>query len=119
MKGNENSKDEHKEKEGESKNADLSEMENNEDLSKLKEEMPLDEGVLKVNLGIPVIVVCHKIDLMMRGEKVEFLEKNIDFIQRHLRNYCLAYAASLIFTESMQQTNIEKLYRYLLHRLYN
>jgi GTPase SAR1 family protein len=31
--------------------------------------MPLAEGVLKVNLGIPIIVVCNKVDLILRGEK--------------------------------------------------
>lgn len=81
--------------------------------------MPLGEGVLSVNLGIPIIVVCHKIDMMLRGEKAQFLETNIDFIQRHLRNYCLSYAASLVFTEIFQYTNIERLYRYVLHRLYD
>ena len=42
--------------------------------------MPLPEGVLKVNLGIPIIVLCNKIDLMMRGEKSQFLEQNLEFI---------------------------------------
>ena len=27
-------------------------------------EMPLGPGILKVNLGIPIIVVCNKIDLL-------------------------------------------------------
>jgi hypothetical protein len=27
-------------------------------------DMPLAEGVLKVNLGIPIIVVCNKIDII-------------------------------------------------------
>jgi hypothetical protein len=27
------------------------------------------EGVLKVNLGIPIIVACSKVDLLVRGEK--------------------------------------------------
>ena len=40
-----------------------------ENLAKLKAEMPLAEGVLKVNLRIPIIVVCNKIDLMVRGDK--------------------------------------------------
>jgi len=38
-------------------------------MNKLKAQMPLGEGVLSVNLGIPIIVVCHKIDMMLRGEK--------------------------------------------------
>jgi hypothetical protein len=31
--------------------------------------MALPEGVLKVNLGIPIIVVIQKVDLLLRGEK--------------------------------------------------
>lgn len=63
--------------------------------------MPLGEGVLQVNLGIPIIVVCSKVDMLLRGEKVKLLESNLDFIQRHLRTYCLSYAAATIFTESI------------------
>lgn len=42
--------------------------------------MPLQEGVLKVNLGIPIIVACNKVDLLVRGDKASQLEKNLDFI---------------------------------------
>lgn len=37
--------------------------------AELKSKLPLPEGVLKVNLGIPIIVVCNKVDLLMRGDK--------------------------------------------------
>ena len=40
-----------------------------EDFSDLKARLPLPEGVLQVNLGIPIIVVCNKIDLLLRGDK--------------------------------------------------
>ena len=43
-------------------------------------EIPLPEGVLKVNLGIPIIVVCNKSDLMMMGPRSKLLMENIDFI---------------------------------------
>jgi hypothetical protein len=46
----------------------------------LKNRLPLPEGVLKVNLGIPIIVNCTKVDLLMRGEKASYLESNLDFI---------------------------------------
>lgn len=37
-------------------------------------EMPLAEGVLKVNLGIPVVVVVNKVDIInMSGEKSKLL----------------------------------------------
>lgn len=82
--------------------------------------MPLPEGVLKVNLGIPIIVVCNKIDLLLRGDKAQLLDQSLEFIQKHVRTYCLSYAATLIFTEVMQQqTNLDVLYSYILHRLYD
>jgi len=33
-------------------------------LEEARLDMPLPEGVLKVNLGIPIIVVCQKVDLL-------------------------------------------------------
>jgi len=38
-------------------------------LNDIKKSMPLAEGVLKVNLGIPIITICSKVDLLVRGEK--------------------------------------------------
>jgi hypothetical protein len=35
---------------------------------------------LKVNLGIPIIVICSKVDLLIRGEKAHYLEANLEFI---------------------------------------
>ena len=51
-----------------------------DDFSDLKTRLPLPEGVLQVNLGIPIIVLCHKIDLLQRGDKAALLEKNLEFI---------------------------------------
>lgn len=94
-------------------------IDDEEDYSGLKAELPLAEGVLKVNLGIPIIVVCSKVDLLLRGDKSQLLETNLDFIQKHLRSYCLSYAATLVFVETIQSTNVELLYRYILHRVYD
>ena len=47
----------------------------------VKLDMPLGEGVLKVNLGIPIIVVCNKIDIILQNqEKGKLLQENLDFI---------------------------------------
>lgn len=51
-----------------------------DEFSDLKNKLPLPEGVLKVNLGIPIIVDCNKVDLLIRGEKASYLESNLDFI---------------------------------------
>ena len=51
----------------------------------LKSMLPLPEGVLLTNLGIPIIVVCHKVDLIGRADKTQSLEQHIDFIQKNVR----------------------------------
>ena len=51
-----------------------------DDFSDLRTRLPLPEGVLQVNLGIPIIVLCHKIDLLQRGDKAALLEQNLEFI---------------------------------------
>ena len=44
-------------------------------------DMPLGEGVLEVNLGIPVVILCNKVDLILQsGEKAKLLQENLDFI---------------------------------------
>jgi len=44
-------------------------------------DMPLAEGILKVNLGIPIIVLCNKIDIIHQtGEKAKLLQENLDFV---------------------------------------
>ena len=44
-------------------------------------DMPLSQGVLKVNLGIPIVVLCNKIDIIHQtGEKAKILQENLDFI---------------------------------------
>lgn len=63
-------------KEGE----ELLEDDEQDNLASIKSSMPLPEGVLKVNLGIPIVVVCSKIDLLLRGEKTQLLETNLEFI---------------------------------------
>lgn len=47
----------------------------------MRKNLALGEGVLKVNLGIPIFVVCNKVDLLIHGEKAKYLAENIDFIQ--------------------------------------
>ena len=85
-------------------------------------DMPLGEGVLKVNLGIPIIVLCNKVDCMyLHGEKAKLLQENLDFIQMHIREYCLQYGATVLFTSAKprESKNLDILYQYLNHRLYN
>ena len=66
----------------------------------LKDELliPLEEGVLFTNIGLPVIVVCSKSDTtMMLENSHDFRNEHFDFIQMHLRKACLEYGAALIY----------------------
>lgn len=51
-----------------------------EEVEDMRKDLALGDGVLKVNLGIPIIVVCNKVDLLIHGEKAKFLAENFDFI---------------------------------------
>ena len=69
--------------------SDSDDNEQVEEEADLRLEMDLLEGCLKVNLGIPIIVVVNKVDLLLHGDKKAFLEENFDFIQKHIREYSL------------------------------
>jgi hypothetical protein len=101
---------------GDNQDSDMSEEDD------VRLDMPLGEGQLKVNLGIPIMVVCNKIDVIQaNGEKAKLLQENLDFIQMHLREYSLLYGASVVFTASKpkESKNLDTVYQYLCHRLYN
>ena len=75
--------------------------------------MPLGEGVLKVNLGIPVLVLCNKIDVIhMNSEKAKLIQENLDFIQKHVREYALQYGSTVMFTSAKpkESHNLEVFY---------
>ena len=50
------------------------EEEADEDMKELKKELPLPDGVLKVNLGIPILVVVTKADHLLHGELRTYLD---------------------------------------------
>lgn len=61
----------------------------NEETLNLKLEMPLKEGLLKVNIGIPIIFVVNKSDAVgQTGERKRF-EEDSEFILKHIRQYAL------------------------------
>jgi dynein light intermediate chain 1 len=85
----------------------------------LASELPLPEGVLSVNMGVPIIVVCNKADLIWQVDKNrEACEKTLDFVLRSLRQFCLTYGAALVYTSTTDNVNIDTFYEYVLHRIY-
>jgi hypothetical protein len=55
----------------------------------LKLQLPLKEGVLKTNFGVPLVIIVNKADIVMQtGERKRF-EEDSEFILKHIRNFAL------------------------------
>eukprot|EP00168_Porphyra_purpurea_P017993 TRINITY_DN6502_c0_g1_i1.p1 TRINITY_DN6502_c0_g1~~TRINITY_DN6502_c0_g1_i1.p1 ORF type:complete len:271 (-),score=59.39 TRINITY_DN6502_c0_g1_i1:32-844(-) len=79
----------------------------------------LGEGVLDVNLGLPVVVVCCKVDAMAALVRSFGLKDgHFDYVQQHLRRICLTYGAGLVYTSYRNGVNCDVLLEYLEHLLY-
>ncbi|KAI9225695.1 MAG: dynein light intermediate chain-domain-containing protein [Piptocephalis tieghemiana] len=80
--------------------------------------LPLPEGCLTHNLGVPVVVVCTKADGMRTLEREQdYRDEQFDHIQQSLRTLCLAYGAALFHTTTHRPRTFALLRAYLLHRL--
>ena len=51
------------------------------------------------------------------GERKRF-EEGSEFILKHIRSYALTYGATIIYTSTKQNINLNVLYDYILHRIY-
>lgn len=61
--------------------------------------LPLGEGVLTKNLGLPIVLVCNKADAINKFEnECEYQDSDFDFIQQTLRQLALQYGATLLYT---------------------
>ena len=56
-----------------------------------------DVEFVKLNIGIPVVLIANKSDLV-HGPMAEFYKGKFDFIMRHLREHILMYGGSLFAT---------------------
>ncbi|CAH8873279.1 unnamed protein product [Trichobilharzia szidati] len=78
-----------------------------------------NENTLCNNLGIPIVVVITKADTMNNLEKQhKFTEEYFDFIQMHVRRFCLSYGAALFYVSVKDDKNCDLLNRYLQSRIY-
>jgi len=68
-------------------------------------------------LPVPLVVVGTKSDVITDALDDLDTELRLEFIQKHLREFCLENHASLTYTSSKLAKNIEKLLHYLMHRL--
>uniref|UniRef100_A0A8C3XA15 Dynein light intermediate chain n=1 Tax=Catagonus wagneri TaxID=51154 RepID=A0A8C3XA15_9CETA len=81
--------------------------------------LPLGADTLTQNLGIPVLVVCTKCDAISVLEKEhDYKDEHFDFIQSHIRKFCLQYGAALIYTSVKENKNIDLVYKYIVQKLY-
>lgn len=90
----------------------------NDEFKQAIDEMDLEEGVLTVNLGIPIILICTKSEVVATGETMKYFQPRFDFILKHLREFTLRYGATLFFTSSKKGTNLDVLHEYLRHRFF-
>ncbi|XP_072013070.1 cytoplasmic dynein 1 light intermediate chain 2-like isoform X2 [Amphiura filiformis] len=81
--------------------------------------LPLGDTTLTHNLGIPLVVVITKSDAISSLEKDhDFKDEQLDFIQQHVRKFCLNYGAALFYVSVKENKNCDLLHKYLLHRIY-
>merc|ERR1712176_642807 len=81
--------------------------------------LPIPEGALVSNLGIPVVVVLSKVDSMSILQKEnDFSEEHFEYIQWHLRKACLAWGAGLLYCSPRENSNTKLLLDYMSHVFY-
>lgn len=88
---------------------------------KAGDEIIEENTTLQVNLGIPFIVCVCKSDSASNLD-TRSCPGRADLVMAHLRNMCLPYGAALIYTctkSSLASRNLELIYRYFLHRIYD
>lgn len=92
---------------------------NEEEMREAIKEMTLDDGILNVNLGIPIMIIWNKSDVVASADTAKYYQQRLEFIMKHLREFALRYGASIMFTSTKKGTNMQELYSYLLHRYYD
>lgn len=80
----------------------------------------LGPDALTCNLGVPIVVVVTMTDVMasLLEKDFDYREEHFDFIQLHMRRFCLSLGASLVYTSVKTDRNCDVLLDHLLQRLY-
>lgn len=90
-----------------------------DDAKQIKLESPLKEGLLSSNCGVPIVFVVNKSDAVSDGEDKFLIDQQSDFILKHIRKLAIDFGASIIYTSGRQNINIELLYNYICHRMFD
>jgi len=75
--------------------------------------LPLPDEVLTEKMAASLIVAVTASDLAS-----EMGDEQMDKLQLHLRRFCLAHGAALIYTSARLSRNTNLLLKYILHRLH-
>ncbi|KAL3997691.1 Dynein light intermediate chain (DLIC) family protein [Acanthocheilonema viteae] len=75
--------------------------------------LPLDQNILTRNTGAALVVVLTKSDLA----HTEMSDDQLDRLQYHVRKFCMAHGAALVYTSAKEEKNTALLYKYLVHRV--
>ena len=86
---------------------------------KLKLNTDLKEGVLKTNLGIPIVFVINKSDVVTQSSEKKKFEEYSEFILTHIRSIAIEYGATIVYTAGKTNSNLTLLYDYICHILFN
>lgn len=84
----------------------------------IKLELPLKDGVLSTNVGLPIGIIVNKSDIVNQTGEKNFYEENSEFILKHIRQIALSYGASIFYTSGKANININVVYDYIVHRLF-
>lgn len=83
------------------------------------EPLPLADGTLRQNLGVPIVFVCTKADAaeaLVRERRIS--EEQLDYAQQVLRTVALLYGAALVATSEARPETFATLRAYVRHRLF-
>ena len=61
----------------------------------IKLELPMKDGVLSTNVGLPIGIIVNKSDILNQTGEKNFYEENSEFILKHVRQIALSYGASI------------------------
>ena len=62
----------------------------------LKLEMPLKEGLLRINLGVPFLFVVNKTDIVNSSSDKKRFEEDSEFIFKHIRKFAISCKINIV-----------------------
>lgn len=101
---------------------DIPEEKPSEETIQLKLEMPLKEGLLKVNMGIPFIFVINKSDFATSSSEKKRFEEDSEFIFKHIRKFAVTckifYYFKMVLVLYTHQQNKALIYKFSMSILF-